>query len=118
MILGRFSARAVLATSMSGILALIFLGGAVMAAVEGSGYLEGASHVFNVVSTVGFGDGPQSSAGLVFAIAVFVPAVFCWFGLLVVAIEVGYARFQRHALIDDALRPLARRPRERLFTQN
>lgn len=89
-----------------------------MGVAEGRGYFEGVWHVFNVVTTVGFGPGPASGVGQALAFVAFWLAAVCWFGILVVAIEVGHARFQRHALLDEALRPLVRRPRDRLFTDN
>lgn len=118
MIMGRFSARGILLASAGGLMAIVVAGGGLMALAEGANYLEGVWYAFNVVSTVGFGPGPASGLGQLLAIVAFWLAATCWFGILLVAIEVGYARFQRHALIDDALRPLARRPHNRLFTEN
>ncbi|MGH2809220.1 MAG: hypothetical protein ACRDKT_18290 [Actinomycetota bacterium] len=118
MIMGHVSARAILFTATAGLFAAVVAGGALMAIAEGRGYLAGAWLIFNVVTTLGFGAGPASGIGQALAVVTFCVAVTCWFAILLVAIEVGYARFQRHALIEDALRPLVRRPRDRLFTEN
>jgi hypothetical protein len=118
MIMGRFSARRILLASVGGLIAVVVIGGGLMMSAEGGSYFEGVWYVFNVVSTVGFGPGPASDLGQLLAVLAFWFAGACWFGILLVAIEVGYARFQRYALIDEALRPLARRPHDRLFTEN
>lgn len=118
MIMGRFSARRILLASVGGLIAVVVVGGGLMALAEGANYFAGVWHVFNVVTTVGFGAGPASGLGQLLAIVAFWMAASCWFGILLVAIEVGYARFQRYALVDEALRPLARRPHDRLFTEN
>ena len=118
MIMGRFRARSILFMSITGLFTVIAVGGGVMALAEGDGYFEGVWNVFNVVTTAGFERGPVSGLGQALAFVLFWPAAACWFGILLVAIEVGYARFQSRALLDDALRPLVRRPRDRLFTES
>jgi hypothetical protein len=118
MIMGRFSARAVLFGSVAGFTTIVVAGGALLALVEGIGLVAGVWLSFNVVTTTGFGAGAVTALGQLTSMALFMLGAFCWFGVLVVAIEVGYMRFQRHALIDEALRPLARRPRTRLFHTN
>jgi hypothetical protein len=118
MIMGRFSTRAVLIASVAGIAGIVLAGGALLALAEGTGLYQGVWLAFNVVTTTGFGAGPSSGLGQLLAMALFMFGACCWFGVLVVAIEVGHMRFQRHALIDEALRPLARRPRARLFHTN
>jgi hypothetical protein len=118
MIMGRFGPRSVLLGCIGGIASMITMGGTALALVEGIGVFDGLWLAFNVVTTTGFGSGPQTALGQMLSMAVFVVAASCWFGVLVVAIEVGNMRFQRYALIDEALRPLARRPRSRLFHTN
>lgn len=118
MIMGRFPARGILLVSVGGLIAVVAVAGGLMMLAEGGSYFEGVWYVFNVISTVGFGAGPASGLGQLLAILAFWIAATCWFGILLVAIEMGYARFQRYALIDKALRPLARRPHDRLFTEN
>jgi hypothetical protein len=118
MIMGRFSARAVLLGCAAGIATIVLAGGVLLALVEGIGLFAGVWLAFNVVTTTGFGAGPSSGSGQLLSMALFTFGACCWFGVLVVAIEVGHMRFQRHALIDEALRPLSRRPRARLFHTN
>lgn len=118
MIMGRFRARSVLLGCIVGIASMITVGGTALALVEGIGVFDGLWLAFNVVTTTGFGSGPQTALGQILSMAIFVVAASCWFGVLVVAIEVGNMRFQRYALIDEALRPLERRPRSRLFHTN
>lgn len=42
----------------------------------------------------------------------------CVSGVPIVAVETASMRFQKHALIDEALRLLERRPHDRLFHVN
>jgi hypothetical protein len=118
MIAGRFTARFVLAGCVLGLTAVSALGGILMAAAEGIAYTEGLWIVLNVVTTIGFGEGPMSSLGQLVAAGAFIAAATCWFGIVSVAVEVGLSRFERDALVREALRPLARRRGPRLFHDN
>lgn len=118
MIMGRFSTRAVLLISVAGLLSTVTGGGLLLSLVEGIGPQGGIWLAFNVVTTTGFGTGPVTAFGQVFCMALFMVGVACWFGVLLVVLEVANTRFQKRALLDEALRPLARRPRDRLFHVN
>ena len=73
---------------------------------------------FTVITTIGFGEGPVTGAGRLVAAACFFAAATCWFGLIIVSVEAGLARYQRTALLSQALEPLARRRGPRLFDRN
>jgi hypothetical protein len=118
MIAGLFTARSVLAGCVLGLIAVSALGGFLMAAVEGIAYTKGLWIVLNIVTTIGFGEGPMSSLGQLVAAEAFIAAATCWFGIVSVAAEVGLSRFERDALVREALRPLARRRGPRLFHDN
>jgi hypothetical protein len=118
MIMGRFSARNVLFGCVTGLVSVITGGGVLLGVAEGIGVLGGMWLAFNVVTTTGFGAGPASGAGQLLSAGLFFVAACCWFGVLVVAIEIGNMRFQKYSLIDEALRPLERRPHNRLFHTN
>ncbi len=118
MIAGRISARSVLGGCVLGLVAVSVLGGFLMAAAEGIAYTKGLWAVVNPVTTVGFGDGPTSALGQLVAAGAFVAAATCWFGIVSVAVELGLSRFERDALVREALRPLARRRGSRLFHDN
>jgi hypothetical protein len=118
MIAGRFHARSLLAGCVLGLIAVSALGGFGMAAAEGIAYTEGQWIVLNVVTTIGFGEGPMSSLGQLLAAGVFIAAATCWFGIVSVAVEVGLSRFEHNALVREALRPLARCRGARLFHDN
>lgn len=118
MIMGRFSARVLLFGCVSGIALMIGVGGVMLALAEEVRILDGMWLAFNQVTTTGFGVGPVTALGQVLSAAIFFGAAGCWFGILIVGIEVGNMRFQRYSLIDEALRPLERRPRNRLFHTN
>ena len=118
MIVERFSARYVLGGCVLGLLAILVLGGFLMAAAEGIAYTKGLWTVFNVTTTTGFGEGPTSTLGQLVAAGVFVAAVACWFGIISVAVEVGLSRFEHNALVREALRSLARRRGPKLFHNN
>jgi hypothetical protein len=118
MIAGRFSARSVLTGCALGLVAVSVLGGFLMAAAEGVAYTQGLWTVFNVITTMGFGEGPMSALGQLVAAGAFVAAATCWFGIVSVAVEVGLSRFERDALVREALRPLARRRGPKLFHEN
>jgi hypothetical protein len=112
------NARVVLVISVLGLGAALFGGAALISAAEGVGYSDGLWLAFNIVTTVGLGDGPEGAPGRLVAAAVFVVAAGSWFGLVVVAVEVGLSRFQHVALMLEALRPLARRRGPKLFHDN
>jgi hypothetical protein len=114
----RFGARSVLGACVLGLICVTALGGFLMAAVEAIGYDQGVWMVFNVVTSIGFGSGPTSLFGHVVAVGAFVWAATCWFGIVSVAVEVGLSRFERNALVREALRPLARRRGSKLFHDN
>ena len=118
MIMGRFSTRAVLLTSVIGLVATVSGGGILLSVTDDKSLFDGIWLVFNVVTTTGFGSGPETVMGQVLSMALFIGGASCWFGVLLVMIEVANMRFQKHSLIDEALRPLARRPRNRLFHLN
>jgi hypothetical protein len=112
------NARVVLVISVLGLGAALFGGAALISAAEGVGYSEALWVAFNVVGTIGLGDGPKTASGRLAAAAVFLVAAVSWFGVVVVALEVGVARFQHIALMLEALRPLARRRGPKLFHEN
>ena len=118
MIMGRFSTRAVLFASIIGLLAIVTGGGSLVAVVEGIEVLDGIWLAFNVVTTTGFGRGPGTVLGQLLSMGLFVVSAYCWFGALLVVIEIASMRFQKYSLIDEALRPLAKRPHGRLFHVN
>ena len=118
MIIGRFSARTVLVACVSVLVSIVTAGGSLLGIVEGVGVWGGIWVVFNVVTTTGFGSGPGTAIGQLLSIGYFIVAATCWFFILIVAVETASMRFQKHALIDEALRPLARRPHSRLFHVN
>jgi hypothetical protein len=118
MIAGRISARSVLAGCVLGLVAISILGGFLLAAAEGIAYSQGLWTVINVVTTIGFGVGPASRLGQLIAAGAFVAAVTCWFGIVSIAVEVGLSRFERDALVREALRPLAHRRGPKLFHDN
>jgi hypothetical protein len=116
MIAGGVSARSLLAGCVLGPLAVSVLSGFIMAAAEAVTYSEGLWAVFNVITTVGFGDGPTSTSGQLIAAGAFVAVAMCWLGIVSVAAEVGLSRFERDALVREALRSPARRRGPKLFT--
>jgi Ion channel len=118
MIMGRFSTRAVLFTSIIGLLAIVTGGGTLLAVAEGVEILDGIWLAFNVVTTTGFGSGPRTAMGQLLSMGLFALGASCWFGTLLVVIEIANLRFQKYSLIDEALRPLAKRPHSRLFHVN
>lgn len=118
MIMGRFSIRGVVLLSTSGLGAIVLAGGALFAFVESASLLAGIWLAFNVITTLGFGPGPATAAGQLMSMGLFMVAVTCWFGLLVSAIEVANMRLQKQLLVEEALRPMARRPKSRLFHVN
>jgi hypothetical protein len=118
MIPQRLTARSVLGACLGGLGAISLGGGLVMSAAEGVPYAAGIWLVFNVVTTIGFTEGPSSALGQVVAAGSFVIGAVCWFGLVSVAVEVGLSRFEHDALVREALRPLAARRSPKLFHSN
>ena len=118
MIVEKVSARSVLGGCVLGLVVVVVLGGFLMAAAEGIGYTKGLWTVFNVATTTGFGEGPMSALGQIVAVGAFAAAAACWFGIMSVALEVGLSRFERNALVREALRSLARRRGPKLFHNN
>ena len=118
MIVEKVSARSVLGGCVLGLVVVVVLGGFLMAAAEGIGYTKGLWTVFNVATTTGFGEGPTSALGQLVAAGAFAAAAACWFGIMSVAVEVGLSRFERNALVREALRSLARRRGPKLFHNN
>ncbi|MDQ3646396.1 MAG: potassium channel family protein [Actinomycetota bacterium] len=116
--MGRFSTRTVLLGSVLGLASLITGGGLILAVAEDDAIFDGVWLAFNVVTTTGYGSGPVTALGQIVSMIMFLFGASCWFGVLVVALEVGNMRFQKQSLINEALRPLARRPRNRLFHVN
>lgn len=118
MILGRFSTRTVLFGSAGMLTSIVVGGGALLGWTEDVGPGSGIWLAFNVVTTTGFGSGPATGMGRLLSMGLFAAGALCWFGFLLTTIEVANLRFQKHALIDEALRPLARRRGGRLFHVN
>jgi hypothetical protein len=118
MIMGRFSTRVVLFASIAGLVGLVTCGGTLLALLEGIQLVDGIWLAFNVVTTTELGDGPGTVMGQLLSMGLFAIGASCWFGILLTIIEVANMRFQKNSLIDEALRPLARRPRSRLFHVN
>ncbi len=118
MIADRISTRSLLGACVLGLLAVSAVGGFLMAAIEGIAYAEGLWIVLNVVTTIGFGEGPMSSLGQLVAAGAFIAAATCWFGVVSVAVEIGLSRFERGALVREALRPLSHRRGPKLFHDN
>jgi hypothetical protein len=118
MIATPISARVVLAVSVLGLVAACVVGGALVAVADGSGYSEGLWVAFGIVTTIGFGDGPATGLGRLITVALFIVTAAGWFGVVVVAVEVGLSRFQHIALVREALSPLARRRGPKLFHDN
>jgi hypothetical protein len=89
-----------------------------MSAAEGVHYAEGLWTVFNIVTTVGFGDGPTSILRQLIAAGAFVVAATSWFGNILVAVELGLSRFEHNAAVREALRPLSRGRGPKLLHEN
>ncbi len=94
------------------------LGAMALSVAEDLSLLDGLWLCFTVITTIGFGEGPVTGAGRLVAAGCFFAAATCWFGLLSVSVEVGMARYQRTALLSQALEPLARRRGPRLYDRN
>jgi hypothetical protein len=118
MITGRFTARLVLVSCLGGLIAISLIGGLVTSVVEGITYTAGLWLTFNVITTIGFGGGPSTGFGQLVAAGAFVGAAVCWFCIVSVGVEVGLSRFERDAVVREALRPLAARRGPKLFHDN
>jgi hypothetical protein len=118
MIAGRLTARSVLGGCLGGLAAVSVVGGFAMSMAEGIAYRAGLWLVFNVITTIGFGEGPGTALGQLVAAGTFMTAAVCWFGIVSVAVEVGLSRFEHNALVGEALRPLAARRGPKLFHNN
>ncbi len=118
MIANPISSRIVLAVSVLGLVATCIIGGALIAVADGSGYSDGLWVAFGVVTTIGFGDGPETGPGRLITAGLFIATAVSWFGVVVVAVEVGLSRFQHIALVREALRPLTQRRGPKLFHDN
>ena len=88
-------ARLVLTGAAAGLIVLVLAGGFALSLLENTTYGEGLWLAFVVVSTTGFGDGPQTAAGRVFSVVLFVTAAIDWFAVLVAAIQVGLTGARR-----------------------
>jgi hypothetical protein len=89
-----------------------------MSIAEGVAYTTGLWLVFNVITTIGLGEGPATGLGQLAAAGAFMTTAVCWFGIVSVAVEVVLSRFEHDALVREALRPLARRRGPKLFQDN
>lgn len=94
------------------------VGALALSAAEDLSLVDGLWLCFTVITTIGFGEGPVTGAGRLIAAGCFFAAASCWFGLISVSVEVGMARYQRTALISQALAPLPHRSGPRLFDRN
>jgi hypothetical protein len=88
-------ARALLAGAAAALIVLVLAGGVALSLLEDTTYGEGLWLAFVVVSTTGFGDGPQTAAGRIFSMVLFVTAAIDWFAVLVAAIQVGITGVRR-----------------------
>jgi hypothetical protein len=77
-----------------GLLAVMAVGAAPLALSEGGSYVDGLALAFSIISTTGFGPGPQTTPGLAATMAVFGAGAVCWFAIIVAAFETG---LRRHA---------------------
>lgn len=118
MIMGRFSVRAVLLLCTSVLILLVVVGGLLLAVVETMSAMSGIWLAFNVITTTGFGPGAATPEGQLMSIGLFLVGATAWFGVLVSAIEISNLRLQQQVLLEEALRPLARHPKSRLFHSN
>ena len=75
-------ARMLIRASVSGLIVLLLLGGGVLALVEKTGYREGVWLAFNVISTTGFGDGPNTLGRQLLSMILFALAAIHWFGII------------------------------------
>ncbi len=71
------------------------VGGALLAALEGTSYREGVWLAFTVVSTTGFGAGPATTPGMVVVMGIFAAALIAYTLMAIVAFEFGLRRFER-----------------------
>lgn len=93
----------------AGLLVVAGLGGAALAAAEGTGYVDGLAMAFSTISTTGFGPGPQTTLGLAVTMMVFAAGAAFWFVILVAAFETGLRR-QAGAVDGNGMRRLDEDP--------
>lgn len=99
-------ARRRIVASVSGLIVLLLLGGAILGVVEKSDYREGVWLAFSVISTTGFGDGPSTFPGQLLSIVLFALAAVNWFGIVLAAFEIGLRRTGTHGLPTSLARSL------------
>ena len=87
--INRVSSRLLLFGSCLGLVAAVVAGGALISVFEDLSYRGGVWIAFSVVSTTGFGEGPQTLAGVLSSMAVFAFTALCWFAFLVTGVELG-----------------------------
>ncbi|MDP8927161.1 MAG: hypothetical protein M3O70_00900 [Actinomycetota bacterium] len=85
-------------TALFLLLASTIVGGALLAALEGTPYREGVWLAFTVVSTTGFGDGPATTPGMVVVMGIFAAALIAYTLMAIVAFEFGLRRTERDRL--------------------
>ena len=118
MMLQRLPARVILGGASGALAAIVVVGGWLLSVVEDIAWLAGVWIAFNVVSTIGLANPPQSIVGELIAMAAFAGAAVCWFWLLVATVEIAQVRSQRSALIHEAQRALRSSAGGRLFNRN
>ncbi len=118
MMLQHFPARVILVGATAALVVIVVADGWLLSVVEDIAWLEGLWIAFNVVSTIGFGTGPQSAAGQLIVMAAFAGAAVCWFCVLLTAVELAQLRSQRSVLIHEARRSLRSTGGGRLFNRN
>lgn len=88
----RIGSRGLLIGSVTGLVGLVLLGGAILSVVEDAGYREGVWLAFSVISTTGFGEGPATVAGEILSMILFALGAALWFGVVLSAFEIGLRR--------------------------
>jgi hypothetical protein len=91
---------------VSGQIVLLLLGGFLLALVEKTGYREGVWLAFSVISTTGFGDGPNTLGGQLLSMILFALAAIHWFAIVLGAFEIGFRRTRTHGLPANLARSL------------
>lgn len=76
-----------------GLLSIIGSTGAVFALVERTSYLVGVRLAFSIVSTTGFGVGPQTMLGTVLMVGTFIAGACCWFTIVLACFQLGLKRY-------------------------
>jgi hypothetical protein len=115
---GPLSGRNIFRLSVLGLAITSGFGALALSAFEDLSLADGLWMCFTVITTIGFGEGPTTGGGRLVSAGAFLVAAACWFGLISVSVEVGLARYQRNALLSQALEPLVRRRGPRLFDRN